>query len=202
MKRAISILLVLLIALSLVPASFAASAVPAPVINAVKSVVRIGADYPDGTMTGSGFVIKNDGYETLIATNHHVVDGTPYEIYIWYNDAIIDAQILADSAERDIAILRLDKCINAEALSIDSDAQLGEAVYGIGFPGAADALSDYMAISSDDATLTDGIISAIRKLTIELGGRTVHLIQTNADINSGNSGGPLLNEDGEVLGIK
>lgn len=66
--------------------SFADGSVPKPVIKDMESVVRVLAEYTDGYTTGSGFVIKSDEEETLIATNYHVVDEKPYSISVWVGE--------------------------------------------------------------------------------------------------------------------
>lgn len=76
--------------------AYAATAVPTSVMEATSSVVRILVKYVDGYSTCSGFVIKNDKNETLIATNYHVVEGTPYDISIWISEEeTVRATILA-----------------------------------------------------------------------------------------------------------
>jgi hypothetical protein len=75
------------------------------------------------------------------------------------------------------------------------------AVYALGFPAAADVLSGSEAHSGDAITITDGLISAIRTTQMIDFGPEVKLLQISAAINSGNSGGPLLNGSGEVIGI-
>ena len=86
MKRIISVLLCVLLIMSMAISIHAVSAVPESVINATKSVVRILTEYADGYVTGSGFVIKSDKEETLIATNYHVVEGKPNSISIWLDE--------------------------------------------------------------------------------------------------------------------
>ena len=81
------------------------------------------------------------------------------------------------------------------------EPQHGAAIYVVGYPGAGDILSDTQAHTSDSVTITDGIISAIRSFTIEKGGNPVKLLQGNAAINSGNSGGPLFDTEGVVVGV-
>lgn len=82
-----------------------------------------------------------------------------------------------------------------------SSATQGDAVYAVGFPAKADYLSDKEAHTSADATITDGIVSAIRETTISGHSTPLKLLQINAAINPGNSGEPLFNVSGEIVGI-
>lgn len=201
MKRAIRLLVCLFLLSALTVSVSAASSVPSAVIKAVDSVVRIEAEFADGWATGSGFVIESSRDITLIATNYHVVEGDPQSISVWLGeDESIRAEIVLQSESKDLCILKLAYPVSLKALRFD-EADLGEAIYAVGFPAAADDLSDKEAHDSRDATLTDGIVSAFRSVTIADGGSPVSILQINAAINSGNSGGPLFNEKGRVVGI-
>ncbi len=117
-------------------------------------------------------------------------------------DVTVSAQILADSAQLDLCVLELSQPTELRALPVNvNGAQRGEAVYAIGFPVAADVMSDTAAQLSSEATVTDGIISATRQYTMSSYGAPVTLLQINAAINSGISGDPLFNASGEVVGI-
>lgn len=203
MKRILSVEICLIILVCLSVCAWAAAAVPEPILEAKNSVVRILSEYSDGYATGSGFVLKNSKGETLIVTNHHVVEDHPYSISVWLNDEeTVNASILAYSDQKDLCVLKLAYPLDKPALALaQKEAEQGEAVYAIGFPGAADYLSDKEAHTSADATITDGIVSAVRKATVSSYGTPTQLLQINAAINSGNSGGPLLNAKGEVVGI-
>lgn len=184
--------------------TYADGAVPQEVLDAVGSVVRIVAEYDDGNATGSGFIIQSDSSTTLIATNHHVVDGIPKSISIWTESGIkVAVTVVADDPERDLCILQLPYPNAAlKALVLDQDgAMRGDAVYAVGFPGAADDLTLSEAYGSDAATITDGIISAIRTTHATESGKEISLLQNTAPINPGNSGGPMFNNRGYVVGI-
>ena len=186
----------------LINLSFAADTVPKKVLLSTESVVRVLSEYSDGYATGSGFVIKSDNKTTLIATNYHVVKDNPYNISVWIDEEeTINAKVLAYSDQKDICVLELSYPIFLKALSFNNNSKQGDAVFAVGFPSAADYLSDKEAHISSDATITDGIISAIRETTISNHGQSIKLFQINAAINSGNSGGPLFNKNGEVIGI-
>lgn len=203
MKRVISLTLSIFLLLGCVLPVFAADGVPTPVMEATKSVVRILSVYSNGSSTGSGFVIKNESGEVLIVTNDHVVEGNPYSVSVWISETRkVKAEIVFTVPERDLCVLKLKTSVDMKPLKLSrEEPQHGAAIYAVGFPGAGDILSDKAAHTSDSATITDGIISAIRNFTIVKGGKSVKLLQVNAAINSGNSGGPLFNKKGEVIGI-
>ena len=203
MKRIHSVILCILLFVSMTISVYAVSSVPESVLKATESVVRVLAEYADGYATGSGFVIKSDKEETLIATNYHVVEGEPYSISVWLSEEeTVSATILAYTNQKDMCILKLAYPVSLKPLTFsDSGAKQGEAVYAVGFPGAADYLSDKEAHTSADATITDGIVSAVREVTVSSYGTPTKILQINAAINSGNSGGPLFNINGEVVGI-
>ena len=150
----------------------------AALIERVKgSVVLIRGD--DGH--GSGFVIHEDGY---ILTNQHVIDGDNR------TNALIDgrshqANVIAEDADLDIALLKIDPSGNLEALTFADEAYVGEEVIVIGYP---------LSLKSQ-ITATKGIISGFPLR----GGVTT--MQFDAPTSSGNSGGPVLNLRGEVVGI-
>ena len=178
--------------------------VPQDVLDSVESVVRIIAEYNDGYATGSGFVIQSDNNATLIATNHHVVEENPKSISIWTETGIkVAVAVIADDPERDLCILQLPyPNIALKALVLDeAGVKRGDAVYAVGFPGAADDLTLSEAYSSEAATITTGIISAIRTTHAVEDGKEFRLLQSTAPINRGNSGGPLFNTLGHVVGV-
>lgn len=204
MKRLLRSVPVLFLVLALVCGSvLAAGSVPAPVLKSARSVVRVFSEYKNGWATGSGFVISNTKSETLIATNFHVVDDSPVAVYIWTegNNDLTPVTIAASSENQDLCILRLSGSYQFRALTLTNTAHQGDEVFAVGFPSAADVLSDEVAHSSADVTITNGIISAVRSLTLTEGGSPLTLYQISAAINSGNSGGPLLNAKGQVIGI-
>lgn len=205
MKRIVSVIVILFLIVSLLSVGiYADGAVPEEVLEAVNSVVRIIAEYNDGYATGSGFVIQSDSNATLIATNHHVIEDNPKAISIWTESGIkVAVTVLADDPERDLCILQLPYPNAAlKALVLDeASVKRGDAVYAVGFPGAADDLTLSEAYSSEAATITTGIISTIRTTHAIEGGREFRLLQSTAPINHGNSGGPLFNNRGHVVGV-
>ena len=181
----------------------AANAVPTEVMEAKDSVVRIITEYTSAFSSGSGFVIQSDNEKTLIATNYHVVEGNALNISVLLgNNETIAARIVAYSDQKDLCILELAYTISMKELMLSKNAvSQGDPVYAVGFPSAADNFSDSIAQSSQEATITDGIVSAMRQVTITQYGSLVNILQINADINPGNSGGPLFNNKGAVIGI-
>lgn len=181
----------------------AAQGVPSKVLSSVNSVVRIIAEYTDGQTSGSGFVIAQDKDNAYIVTNNHVVEGNPYSISVWISatDKPAASVVLA-SDHKDLCILKVAGNIGLKPLIINKNTPAqGDAIYAVGFPGAADYLSDESAKTSSEATITEGIISAIRQASIVASGKAVGLLQITAAINHGNSGGPLFDKDGQVVGV-
>ena len=205
MKKIVRLVVILLLLISLLSVNVIADgAVPQDVLDSVESVVRIIAEYNDGYATGSGFVIQSDSNATLIVTNHHVVEDNPKSISIWTETGIkVAVTVFADDPERDLCILQLPYPNAAlKALVLDeAGVKRGDAVYAVGFPGAADVLTLSEAYSSEAATITTGIISTIRSTHAVEGGKELRLLQSTAPINHGNSGGPLFNTLGYVVGV-
>ncbi len=152
------------------------------------------------TATGSGIIISEDGY---IVTNNHVVDTSSSSSYSYYDisdatsvkvklygsDETYDAKIVGKDSQTDLAVLKIDKTDLTAAEFADSDqAVVGEFVMAVGSPLGL------------DTTVTTGIISAVNR-EVESEGTKYVCIQTDAAINSGNSGGALVNSDGKVIGI-
>ncbi len=139
---------------------------------------------------GSGFVIDKAGH---IVTNYHVVEGADELNVSFSGEDPIPATLVGSDPSTDIAVLKVD--VSASALSPlvlgDSDAvTVGDAVAAIGNPFGL------------DRTITAGIVSAVqRNITAPNNFQIDHVIQTDAAINHGNSGGPLLNSRGEVIGV-
>jgi S1-C subfamily serine protease len=155
------------------------------------SVVTIDAGNPDSIFgsAGSGVVISKDG---LVLTNAHVVAGST-QIEVTFSDSVkAKATVVGTSASHDIALLQVARNdLTPAKLGSSDNIQVGDDVVAIG-----NALN-----LGGDLTVTRGIVSA-KDRTISAGENTLeHLIQTDAAINHGNSGGPLVNASGEVIGI-
>jgi len=142
---------------------------------------------PGGVSLGSGFIISNDGY---ILTNNHVVDGADSVTVRLSDRRELDAKVVGADAQYDIALLKVT-ATNLQAVTLGDSKKLkpGQWVLAIGSPFGF------------DHSVTAGIVSAVSR---SFGGRDqqyVPFIQTDVAINRGNSGGPLFNLDGEVVGI-
>ncbi len=150
------------------------------------------------TGTGSGFVYKVDDKYTYIMTNHHVIaGGTSFKV-INSSDETIEAKLLGSDELLDLAVLRIDKKDNMPAVNVGdvSKVMLGDQVFTVGTPVG----EEYRG------TVTSGIISGLnREVTVTLSSTkeewVMEVIQTSAAVNPGNSGGPLVNAEGEVIGV-
>ncbi len=172
--------------------------------NARKSVVLITVtdSYGNTVGRGSGFVIGLDEPFEYVATNWHVVDpGNLKEVFVhlWFSkDDLIPATVFIDLRDSDIAVLKVDPShllYGFEPLALGSKSMVGSAeeVYAIGFPG--DAISDFTTAYWGDTTVTRGVVSK------ETTWQGTGFFQTDAAVNPGNSGGPLVNKYGHVIGV-
>ena len=152
------------------------------------SVVSIISTLKSGTATGTGIIMSESGY---IITNHHVIEGANQLTVLTYDDQQYSAELVGSDSISDLAVLRVEAGNLTAAEFGDSDSlRVGDSVVAIGDPLGIQLRG----------TMTSGIISAInRDLTVE--DRKMTLIQTDAALNSGNSGGPLINCYGQVIGI-
>ena len=152
------------------------------------SVVRVMVQVGSKASLGTGVIFTEDGY---ILTNYHVVEGGS-DCYIALDTgASYQASYVAGDPVNDLAVLKVDaRDLPAAEFGDSEDLEVGDTVYAIGNPLGYELWG----------TMTDGIVSAVdRNVTVD--GRTMTLIQTNAALNSGNSGGPLINEYGQVVGL-
>ncbi len=154
----------------------------------ISSVVSISCTLPGGSSTGTGVILSKEGY---IVTNSHVVEDALALSIDLTDGRSLPATIVGSDAVSDLAVLHIDAEDLSPAEFGDSAAlQVGDSVTAIGDPLGR----------SLRGTFTDGIVSAIKR-DVTVGGRTMTLIQTNAALNTGNSGGPLINCYGQVIGI-
>ena len=154
------------------------------------AVVTVLVDLGDETAAvGTGVIFSPDGY---FITNYHVVEGGTECIALLDTGKSCTALYVAGDEEHDLAVLKMDSAEPVPSAEFgDSDLlTVGDKVYAIGNPLGVEFRG----------TLTDGIVSAINR-NVQVDGRVMTLIQTNAALNSGNSGGPLINEYGQVVGI-
>ena len=154
----------------------------------IPSVVSISCKTSMGSSTGSGVILSSDGY---IVTNCHVVEDAEIIEVLLTDRRIIEADLVGMDAISDLAVLHISASdLVAAQMGDASVLRVGDVVVAIGDPLGIELRG----------TMTDGIISAINR-DIEVDGRIMNLIQTNAALNSGNSGGPLINCYGQVVGI-
>lgn len=174
--------------------------------KALPSMVSISVEYDVNYMgmkkpvagSGSGVILSEDGY---ILTNNHVIssadsssfyqvsDAKSIKVKIYGDDTEYSAEIIGTDSQTDLAVLKIDKTgLTPAELGDFSSVQIGEFVLAIGNP------------YNLDYSVTAGIISALnREMTVE--NTTYNVIQADCAINSGNSGGALVNSKGEVIGI-
>lgn len=154
----------------------------------LKSIVFIETTSRNTRGTGTGIILTESGY---IITNAHVVSGgNQVEVILW-DERVLDAQLVGWDADEDLAVLKVDANDLTPAVFGDSELlQVGDTAYAMGNPLGAEYRS----------TFTDGIISALDRY-VRVDDVYMNLIQTTAPINFGNSGGALLNDSGQVVGI-
>jgi S1-C subfamily serine protease len=182
------------------PAAATASApvtAPAAAAAGIKSVAQIYREAAPGVVRvtqgqgqGSGFVIDSEGH---ILTNAHVVDGSGPVFVSFSNEDRVQATIVGKDDSTDTALLKVTESADALrplALGTSTSVSVGDPVVAIGNPFGL------------DRTITSGIVSAVaRQIQAPNGFPINNAIQTDAAINHGNSGGPLLNMQGQVIGI-
>ena len=141
---------------------------------------------------GTGVIFSEDGY---ILTNCHVIAGCS-SCDVWVSDAHgvdreFEARVVGYDADADLAVLKIEaENLPAAEFGVSDDLRVGDPVYAIGNPLGVELRN----------TLTNGIVSAINR-DVDVDGVAMTLIQTTAALNSGNSGGPLINQYGQVIGI-
>lgn len=156
------------------------------------SVVTVRIRSGSGASLGSGFIATPDGY---VITNAHVVAGGTGNAYVTFSDAMVsEAKVVGSDPESDVAVLKIDRGgLPAVEFGDSMAIQVGDPVVAIGAP---------LGLSS---TVTYGIVSALdRPIRTDSGGgsaRYYAAIQTDAAVNQGNSGGPLFDAAGRVIGI-
>lgn len=154
----------------------------------IPSVVSISCGFAGGSSTGTGVILSSDGY---IVTNSHVVEDAQTIDVLLTDGRTLRASLVGMDTVSDLAVLRVTAEDLIPAVLGDSTVlRVGDVVVAIGDPLGIELRG----------TMTDGIVSAINR-DVDVGGRTMSLIQTNAALNSGNSGGPLINCYGQVIGI-
>ena len=188
------------------PVSFGQDAVVSTATDvyelAVQQVVGINSEITYGynvfgqttsaSVSGSGVIISEDGY---ILTNYHVVknakqEGSPIEVML-YDESKYEADLIGYDEDNDLALLKIDKTgLNAAVLGDSDKLVVGQTVYAVGNP-----------LGELSYTMTSGIVSATNRTIATESNISVNMFQIDAAVNSGNSGGPVYNAAGEVIGI-
>ena len=142
-------------------------------------------------VSGSGFVISSNATSSYIVTNYHVINNVQDIKVFFANGDSYDATLVGGEEDNDIAVLRIEVG-NLQTVTLgDSDAlNVGENVYAIGNP-----------LGELTFTFTGGYVSAKDRSVTMSDGTVMNMLQTDTAINNGNSGGPLFNEYGQVIGI-
>lgn len=144
-------------------------------------------NYNTQTSCGSGIIISTDGY---IVTNYHVIEGANNLTVTLDDGTEYTAYLIGSDAYTDLAVIRIQQeGLTAAEFGNSDTVRVGEIAIAIGNP-----------TGQLQGTATSGIISALNR-NVEINNTVMNLIQTDAAINSGNSGGPLLNQHGQVVGI-
>ena len=195
--RALAALCALVLAAATAPQAGAQYSRRNPFVEAVQktrpSIVTVKVDkrgnWGTKAVIGTGVIVDERGY---VITNSHVVSNSERVAVVLSDKTEVEAQVLTDDVHHDLAILRVrtDKKLKALPFGPSSDLLVGETVFAVGHPyGYTD-------------TVTPGIVSALgREIQMPSGVTLKELIQTNASLNPGNSGGQLLNVNGELIGI-
>ena len=153
------------------------------------SVVTVVSEQSEGASIGTGVIMTSDGY---IITNAHVISGGKSCWVALDTGVTYEVNLVGFDEEEDLAVLKADPQNPLPAAEFgNSDlVQVGDTAYAIGNPLGVELRG----------TMTNGIISAVNR-AVEVDGKTMTLLQTSAALNNGNSGGPLINEYGQVIGI-
>lgn len=152
----------------------------------VPSIVSLWAEGDETSSTGTGIVMSADGY---LLTNAHVVANSRTVYAAFYDDTILEAKLVGADADADVAVLKVEASNLTPAEFGDSDQLLcGDMVVAIGDP------------LGYRTSITQGIVSALNRI-VNVDGVDMEVIQTSAPINFGNSGGALINDHGQVVGI-
>ncbi|HIR58704.1 MAG TPA: trypsin-like peptidase domain-containing protein [Candidatus Onthousia excrementipullorum] len=150
--------------------------------------------------TGTGFVYKIDGDNAYVMTNQHVVDNADKITLITSNDEEIDGEVLGGDSYVDIAIIKIKKYDGIKALQLGNseNAKLGDLVFTIGSPLGYEYRG---SVSTGHLAGKDRLVSVSTDSNTSGSDWVMKVLQTDAAINPGNSGGPLMNTNGEVIGV-
>ena len=173
----------------------------ADAVEKVYDAVVVVSTYQDDTYTasGTGFVYKKDNKTYYILTNHHVIDGGNKVTVSFTDGTVLETKVVGSDQYADIAVLTVesDKDLSVVEIGKSEDSRVGDTTFAVGAP----------LDSAYSWTVTRGILSGKdRMVEVSLSNNknsdyVMKVLQTDAAINSGNSGGPLCNSNGEVIGI-
>ncbi len=160
-------------------------------VVSIQALVQSGGNYfgqgGQSTSSGSGVIIRSDG---VIVTNQHVIDGASRIVVYLKNGQEYEAELIGEDAQSDLAVLKIDATdLYAVPIGDSSSLQQGQTAIVIGNP-----------LGELNGSATVGIISATDR-TVQINGNTMNVLQTDAAVNPGNSGGALLNSQGQLIGI-
>ena len=186
------------------------SALDDPIAVADRSVVRVivryGKTFGEGTGEGTGFVVSSDGF---VVTNNHVIS-RPGEMFVMVKQAnaskpmLLPAQLAWTSEAYDLALLKVPNLQKPSLTISDQLPTKGSKVFAIGYPGVADRLLDRPDANLNsfaESTVSEGVIGRIFSASWLENGEQINILQHGAAINRGNSGGPLLDSCGHLVGV-
>lgn len=163
--------------------------------QAKHSVVVIEVKTESGGGTGTGIIMTSDGY---IATNHHVIEGATKIKVTFYDGTVLYAEAVGSSEMDDLAVVKVDAMgLPAATFAHSDDCYVGQTVYAIGTPAGPDfawtTTKGIISYKDREVKIYDDDDGTLQK--------KLRLLQTDANVNPGNSGGPLINTKGEVVGV-
>lgn len=152
---------------------------------------------------GTGFVYKEDDKYDYLITNHHVIDGNNKVTVVTSKEEELDAEVLGSDSYVDIAVIRIKKNKDLTVLSIGTseNSKLGDLVFTIGTPVSNEYQGSVSTghLAGKDRMVT--VSTSSNGYSTSSGDWVMKVLQTDASINPGNSGGPLMNSNGEVIGV-
>jgi len=171
------------------------------IAQADRSVVRVIVKVAEGYQSGTGFVVGPGG---IVVTNNHVIAGSDGIVVLVKHDGSkpekLSATVTWASPDYDLAILQVNGLGSPPLTLFDQLPNKGSQVTAIGYPGVADR-QDQNANNLVESTVTQGIIGRVVRSSWRRGGEQLSILQHGAAVNSGNSGGPLLDVCGRVVGV-
>ena len=143
--------------------------------------------------TGTGFVFKTDDKKAYILTNHHVIESSTSVKVVFTDNKSKEVEVVGSDAYSDMAVLSVDKedIIAVAQIGSSEELKVGDTAFAVGAPLDSSAYA---------WTVTRGVISG-KNRTVQTSSQVMEVLQTDTAINSGNSGGPLCNSNGEVIGV-